>query len=316
MNRVTRGVAVMVAVCGLAVARSGGQVPAETTPHVMNPNVKVDGSLRFEYADLDALLDANVVQGRIDYLAIRRDWMPMLAGYLDRVAEFDPDTLGPKEKLALYINLYNATMIKVITDRLTVDYTCAENNKSIFNEPLVRVGKRTISLNYLEHKLIRATFQDPRIHGALVCGGMGCPPMANFAFRGDILDKQLDERMAVWAKDNTRNVVDEKAKTVKLSKLFKSYAADFGGEEQAIATVAKYRGMRFDGYKVEFDTNYDWSLNMLPPRYGKWVVLTEGGGAEGQIYEVVSSAGEKVYVKNGQDQHFLVEAAKTRPLGG
>lgn len=275
------------------------QVPAEKYAYVLNPNAKVIETARFEYADLDSILLANVVNGKVDYVNIRKNWWPQLEAYLARVSTFDADTLPPKEKLALYINLYNAQMIHTIIERYRADYTCAEDNKKIFNEPLVRVGNKTISLNYLEHKLIRGTFQDSRIHGALICGGLGCPPIANFAFRGDILDEQLDARMVAWAADNTRNIVDEAAKTVTLSKLFKSYAADFGGEDKAIAAVAKYRGLDFSTYKVSFDTNYDWSLNSLPPRYGRWVSLIKDSetAKAGTVYEVTGEVDGKLVVE-------------------
>jgi hypothetical protein len=290
------------------------QVPAETTPTVLNPASVVDANARFDYSDLDAILHANVVDGKVDYLAIRRDWWGPLTAYLERIAGFDPDTLPRNEKLALYINLYNATMIKTITERLTATYSCADDNKKIFNEPLVHVGNKTLSLNYLEHKLIRGTFQDPRVHGSLVCGGLGCPPLANFAFRGDILDQQLDARMAAWAKDNTRNIVDEKNKTIVLSKLFRSYAADFGGEEKAIAAVAKYRGISFEGYKVSFDTNYDWTLNLRAPRWGKWIT-TNSLDRPGEILEVHRTTDDKklVCLKPFSTDTVEVDADQAQP---
>jgi len=115
---------------------------------------------------------------------VKKDHLPALNAYLDTLAKVDPSKLDKNEQLAYYINLYNATMIRAITDRLKPGYSPNEKDYGIFKEPLVRTHGKTISLNDLENNVVRPTFKDPRIHVALVCGGAVVPAAAGAGVQG------------------------------------------------------------------------------------------------------------------------------------
>ena len=89
-----------------------------------------------------------------------------------------------------------------------------------------------ISLNHLEHEIIRKQFKDPRIHVALVCAAKSCPPLLNRAYRADDLDKVLDENMKRFVTDASRNQIDDEKRELRLSKIFEWYPADFGGKDR------------------------------------------------------------------------------------
>jgi hypothetical protein len=214
-----------------------------------------------DHSTYDAILNATVLGDRIDYNGIKQSHLARLTAYLDTLANVDPANLPRDEQLAFYINLYNATMIRTIVDRLKPNYTPAENDYKVFKEPLVRVGGKTVSLNDLENNIIRPTFKDPRIHVALVCGARSCPPILPRAYRGDDVDATLEQNMRNFVADKFRNPIDPAARTLKLSHIFDWYADDFGGKQAIPAYISKYTGKDYKNWKVEF-VDYSWDLNI------------------------------------------------------
>jgi hypothetical protein len=213
-----------------------------------------------DHTPLDTLLQATVKDELIDYATIKQKHLPALTAYLDTLARTDVANLDRPTQLAYYINLYNASMIKTICDRLKPGYTVAEFDHKVFKEPLVRTIGKTISLNDLEHNIIRPTFKDPRIHVALVCGARSCPPILPRAYKPEDLDATLDRNMKAFLADRTRNPIDPQTRTLKLSQIFNWYPEDFGGKPNLPAYVARYTGADYTGWKLEF-TDYSWALN-------------------------------------------------------
>jgi hypothetical protein len=213
-----------------------------------------------DHSAFDKALKATVRDERVDYGAVKAEHLPALTAYLDALAKVDPAKLDRNEQLAFYINLYNATMIRTIVDRLSPTYTPAERDYAVFKEPLVRLNGKTISLNDLENTIIRPTFKDPRIHVALVCGARSCPPLAPFAYTAANVDATLDANMKAFVADRFRNPIDDRSRTLKLSHIFDWYADDFGGKAGVPAFVGKYAGKDYGRYKVEF-VDYSWELN-------------------------------------------------------
>ena len=213
-------------------------------------------------AAFDAILSHRVKNGLVDYASIKQHDRAKLDAYLDQLAAADATKLSRDERLAYYINLYNATMIRAVVDRLRDGvYTPAENDHAVFKEKLVRLaGGKTISLNDQEHEVIRKQFRDPRIHVALVCAARSCPPLLSRAYRAQDLDKVLDENMKRFVLDPSRNQIDHEKKELRLSKIFEWYADDFGGKDAVPGYVSRYAGQDVSGYRVTF-LEYDWSLN-------------------------------------------------------
>lgn len=214
-----------------------------------------------DHSAFDAILKASVKDERVDYDAIKKDHLQQLNAYLDTLAKVDPSKLDKNDQLAYYINLYNATMIKAIVDRMKPGYSTSNDGYAVFKEPLVRSNGKAMSLDELENKVIRPTFKDPRIHVALVCGARSCPPILPRAYEGKDLDATLDQNMKNFVADKFRNPIDDGGKTLKLSHIFDWYADDFGGKQNVPAFVGKIAGKDYSGYKVEF-VDYSWDLNV------------------------------------------------------
>jgi hypothetical protein len=219
-------------------------------------------ALAAEHDTFDAILHERVSgDGLVDYAAIKEHDAAKLNDYLGQLSRVDVKNLPRDSQLAHFINLYNATMIKAVIDRLRDDYSPAENDFAVFKEPLARMaGGKTISLNELEHEIIRKQFHDPRIHVALVCAARSCPPLLNRAYRPDDLDNVLDENMKRFVNDAARNQIDDEKRELRLSKIFEWYAADFGGKDAVPAYLARYAGKDVAGYRVSY-LEYDWKLN-------------------------------------------------------
>lgn len=224
----------------------------------------------FDHGRFDRLLAAHMTDGRVDYAAFAAS--REFTGYLGALSAFDPARLEQGERLAFWINAYNAFTIELINRN--------EERRSIrkisrpWSARFIRIGGRTLSLDDIEHEIVRKEFREPRIHFALVCAAKGCPPLRSEAYTGALLERQLDEQaMSFLTRTPTKNRVDVATGTVWLSPIFKfrDYERDFGGTREAIGRfVAGYfrrAGLRAEAELLERGrfalkyTDYDWSLN-------------------------------------------------------
>lgn len=214
---------------------------------------------RVDYAALDSVLAAHVRADGVDYRGLRERSLPTLVRQLDALARVDAAALPRRERDAYEINLYNATMLRAVCERLAADWTPAADDFAVFKATLVRLKGRTVSLNQLENDMIRPRMKDPRVHAALNCAARSCPPLAATAFRAATLDSMLEARMTGFVADRRRNQVDAAARRMRLSRIFDWYAADFGGAAAVPAYVAKRLSLPGTGWSVSF-LEYDWTL--------------------------------------------------------
>ena len=218
------------------------------------------------HAKFDTLLRRYVRDQRVDYLAWRMRDRAALGKYLARMANVPVTELSKNEQLAFYINLYNASMIRQVLDRVTATWTPAADGYGVFKDKSIRLGTERVSLDHLEHEIIRKRFDEPRVHAALVCGAKSCPPLGDTAFTGKSLEQRLAANMRKFVHDPSRNVIDHERKQLRLSKLFEWFRGDFGKDEAAIKRyVAKHLPGQPDlsAYAVAY-LDYKWSLNITP----------------------------------------------------
>jgi hypothetical protein len=226
----------------------------------------------FDHSAFDALLRAHVAQGLVDYDAFAKD--PSFARYLDALSRAKVDALPEPERLAFWINAYNAYTIQLVNAHRERESIRNINKvlglgKGPWKEPIVRAGGQTLTLDQVEHEIVRKRFREPRIHFALVCAARGCPPLRPEAYTGARLEAQLDEQArAFLARSPERNRVDVAARTVHLSPILDWYREDFGGTKAAVGRyVAAYlpagpaKELLLAGDFTLAYTDYDWSLN-------------------------------------------------------
>jgi len=198
--------------------------------------------------------------GWVDYAGFKAD-EAVLDGYLATLASADYAAMGHDDRLAYLMNAYNAFTVKLILNHW--DGGKLESIKDIPEDQRWK-GKlwdlggwdEKVSLDDIEHGVIRADFDEPRIHWALVCAAYSCPPLRNEAYVGDRLDGQLDAQEAyVMSFDHPRFAV-RTAAGANVTKLLDWYGGDFG---DAMAYVRRHLSLA-DGATVGF-LDYSWVLN-------------------------------------------------------
>lgn len=232
-----------------------------------------EGGFDTTHQSLDNLLKRHVAQGLVDYGALKAD-RAALDAYLDtagKVTEEEFKQWDESTRLAFLINLYNAATLQLIIDNYPVDSIKSIGSllRSPWSLEVVTLHGKKISLDTLEHGIIRKQYPEPRIHFAVVCAAVGCPPLRAEAYVGDRLDTQLAEQTRSFLSDPEKNRVDSAAKTLHLSPIFKWYRQDFevGGttlnDYVAPWYAEQVNRAQLANYTVKF-TDYDWALNDQP----------------------------------------------------
>ncbi len=238
-------------------------VTSATTLHAQVP----------DHAPWSAMLGSHVTDGMVDYDAFRRD--PRFKAYLAMLDRTDPARLPNADRLAYWINVYNAYTIELINARdergsiRNINKVFGITTRSPWAERIVRAGGRTLTLDDVEHEIIRKEFRDPRIHVALVCAAIGCPPLRSEAYVGAQVDAQLDEQARRFLAQRTKNRVDVANRTVYGSPIFTWYRVDFGNDLAGVGAFwARYvqsdaeQELLRSGRFRWVDTEYDWTLNL------------------------------------------------------
>lgn len=240
-----------------------------------SPNIMVErhdpaGSATFDHDLLDGLLRQHVdPRGMVDYTGLR-DEAATLDAYLDQLAAAPFDALSRDGKLALLINAYNAATLRLILDhwqdgKLASIKDIPEAQR--WKAKRWRIGGQTVSLDEIEHVLIREHFAEPRIHWAVVCAAVSCPPLRAEAYTEAKLDAQLDDQALRTHSDERFFRFDEASNTLHLTPLYLWYAADFrkvdGSVLKHVRQYAKDVAAAMD--RGDEPTirwlDYDWSLN-------------------------------------------------------
>lgn len=242
-------------------------VGCSTVPRSFSP-AKPIAPKDFSHHVFDEALRVRVVDGVVDYPRIATD--SRFDTYLRLLDRVDPNSLPTREdRLAFWINAYNAFAIKGILDGYSPLTKFGQYRYFIARE--YRIGGATINLYDLERKLLIPDFQEPRIHFAIVCASKSCPKLQSWAYTADNLDRQLDQSARDYINDPSRNRFDRERKIAYLSMIFKWFEQDFVAHSGSlIAYVKQYvadsqlaRELKSETYRVEF-LEYDWRLNGIP----------------------------------------------------
>jgi uncharacterized protein YyaL (SSP411 family) len=228
----------------------------------------------FDHAAFGALLARHVdAEGGVDYTALQRD-TGALDAYLQALADAPLAELDRNERLALLINAYNAFTLRLILDEYPVKSIKDIPASKRWDDRRWNVGGSVWSLDQIEHEQIRAAFDEPRIHFALVCGAVGCPPLRREAYAGDRLEAQLEAQARTVHADERWFRYDRAANVVWLTKLYDWYRDDFvDGAASVTAYAARYAPALKEALDAGLDPtvrwlDYDWTLNDRQPADG------------------------------------------------
>ncbi len=213
-----------------------------------------------------SLLKKHVIDKRVNYDGFKKD-EKLLDNYLSILSQTDVKSLSGNNLFAFYINVYNAFTIKLILTK----YPGINSIKEIgnfFSNPwskkFILLRGRTVSLDHIEHDILRPKFKDPRVHFAINCASKSCPPLLNEPYEGKTLETQLDDQTKKFINDKKNTFI--KGDTLFISKIFKWFKKDFSDnplsfiKRHASGELKEELNSHGENINLSYQT-YDWSLN-------------------------------------------------------
>ena len=207
---------------------------------------------------------------RFDYAGLAAGDRAALDGYIARLTTVSVSGLNRGEQLAYWINLYNALTVQVVLDDYPVSSILKISISPGFfsigpwGKKLVSIEGEEVSLDDIEHRILRPIWQDPRIHYAVNCASIGCPNLIDTAYTADRVDVLLEANAIAYV--NHPRGAELRGGALPVSSIYDWFQEDFGGSETGVlAHLRKYaRPELLRDLKLVFEIDsydYDWSLN-------------------------------------------------------
>ncbi len=217
---------------------------------------------RVDHAPYDALLRTFVAaDGDVDYRGLASQQAALLS-YLEQYAEADPAPLSRADRLAYWINAYNAITLAGIVHHYPT--ASIRDLSGFWTRILTNCGGRLVSLDDIEHRILRP-MGEPRIHVAINCASRSCPKLLDRAYTGAALESQLDLAARAFLADPERNRFDSATRTAHLSKIFSWFGEDLEGAPYgSVRGFVRRYGPALPWLADDFAVRhlaYDWSLN-------------------------------------------------------
>lgn len=202
-----------------------------------------------------------------NYGGVSAEDKAVLDGYVLEMSEAPVLSFSRNEQFVYWINLYNALTIQLVIDHYPVSSIKKIYSKFLATGPwrkkLVVIEGEEVSLDDIEHRILRPLWKDPRVHYAINCASIGCPNLTT-AYTVDNVEALLDSSASSYI--NHPRGVDVRRGKLRVSSIFKWFKEDFGGSDQGvIAHIKKYAASqllaRMDGLTEISESHYDWKLN-------------------------------------------------------
>lgn len=233
------------------------------------------------YDGYDDILQTYVSpSGLVDYAALQANPKP-LNDFVDQLGKLSPaayENLSAPDQIAFLINAYNAITLQSIIEQQPLKASIRDIT-GVWNFKQHPVVGQNLTLDAIEHDILRQEFTEPRIHAALVCAAISCPPLRQEPFTGDRLDEQLDDQTQRWLDSPHGVVIDRDQNQVAISSIFEWFGEDwqpqyaapdqFAGnpkERAALNFISDYLSpdertyLAAGDYRLSY-LDYDWSLN-------------------------------------------------------
>jgi len=265
----------------VAIVTGAGSPTAEAAPRAeLWPRWQAHDAASTQTIDHNAwtrLLETYATKGedgivRVGYGRLNDADKQALESYIGRLTSTAVSTLNRDEQLAYWINLYNALTVDVVLDHYPVSSILKIRiSPGLFSigpwdKKLITVEGEELSLNDIEHRILRPIWRDPRIHYAVNCASIGCPNLALEAYTAENVERML-EANAIAHVNHPRGVRFENGELI-VSSIYRWFVADFGGGN---AGVVRHLRQYARGELAEKladnsfigDDAYNWSLNDL-----------------------------------------------------
>src|SRR5262249_19473842 len=229
--------------------------------------------MAFTYDTWNQLLPQIVTgDGKVDYDRWA-ECRPLLERFIGELAATSPDSHADAfaslaDRLAYWINAYNAFTLHAIIAEYPITSVWKTRDGQFFQRRRHRAGGTAVSLDDVEHAILRGRFGEPRIHFAINCGTNGCPPLRPAAFQGAGLSDTLRHAAERFLASEWNCRIDHAARRILVSRIFKMYAGDFAGQAGTsddyragvLRFVAEHTGVaraEIADYELVYNV-YDW----------------------------------------------------------
>ncbi len=226
------------------------------------------GSTPPDHSVWDQLLKAHVNKdGTVNYKGFIAD-KAKLEAYLKTLSEHAPDrgTWSKQEQLAYWINAYNAFTVKLVSDNYPTKSIRdlgpkfkIPGLKTVWHYKFFQIGGKDSSLDEIEHGILRKEFDEPRIHFAINCASVSCPPLLNEAYTAEKLEAQLDRVARGFLADKSRNKIT--ADKAEISSIFSWFKGDFTKEDSLVDFLNRYSPVKIKPTAKISYLDYNWELN-------------------------------------------------------
>ncbi len=245
------------------------------------------------YEEYAAILETYVDDsGMVNYRELKKnnDRLEVAYNALAKLHEAKYNQWSESEIIAFLINTYNFLTLKVIVDNYPVKSSFFSSLRfpknsirqisGVWDEIKFTVMEQKMTLDHIEHDILRKQFNEPRIHIALVCAAMGCPPLRNEPYSANKLDNQFEDQSRRFINDSSKFMIDKQKNHIYLSSIFKWFGEDFiqrygtndafrdhDENERAVLNYfaqflspLEYDFLLTESYDISY-LDYDWSLN-------------------------------------------------------
>lgn len=275
MKFAVKGLAVLLVIVAIAVAFKGFKLFQLRDPAPLSAWNKSNESATatITHVQWQSLLSRYVYRAEdnttwFNYDNVSRADMSQLAAYLTAMQQIDPRDYPKAEQMAYWINVYNALTISTVLKAWPVNSIKSVGNGlpgfGPWDDEIFTVAGNTLSLNNIEHGILRRIWNDNRIHYAVNCASVGCPNLSPIAFTRSNLAAQLDTGAKHFI--NHPKGLHFDGNTLVLSSIFNWFVSDFGGNEQALLQVLHKHAepdlqTQLQAYEGDIRYQYDWELN-------------------------------------------------------
>lgn len=202
---------------------------------------------------------------RVAYGQVSQEDKEALQQHLDSLAEVDPRNWPEVEQQTFWINTYNMAVVNLVLNHYPLESIkdIRLSFKSLFNagpweDKILRVAGKKLSLNDIEHRILRPIWKDARFHFALNCASIGCPNLSGQVYRAETLNAQLAQAESEFLQ--SPRAFEALDGAYRLSSIFDWYWQDFAPEKKQLWRYFQEQGL-LDQEVKRFSYDYDWRLN-------------------------------------------------------
>jgi len=205
---------------------------------------------------------------RFAYRQVSGEGAQALDDYLQQMGQIDPRGYSAAEQQAYWINLYNALTVDLVL-KYPKKKTILRMGEKFFSvgpwdDKVFTLAGQSLTLNDIEHRILRPIFGDHRVHYAVNCASIGCPNLAAQAYTGAQLESQLMQQERDYL-SHERGVTFDRKGRLQLSQIYEWYGDDFGADERGVVAHLAERhpvlAERLASYSGKVRYDYDWDLN-------------------------------------------------------